>query len=485
MADKKLIYNIGGTSAEALNSGSTPTVYYNDTNNSLVINGLTINKLTSSIGNNGFLSTDVSGNLSAISTSSLQTNSYLRSNGTNWIFATASGQLSGNFAVGSDISGTFGNGIVTNITNVTSGILPISRGGTGISSFLSGGIVFNDLSSQLKFVKPDSNGAVLRPSGSGWYSGGASGSSSGPVNAAYFTCSSPGVSTSYTWTKPAGYSNVRVVLMAGGGGGGGASPGPAATSCGGGGGAGGLSMYEFTIDAALTPTYAILVGGGGAGGLNVGGLVDPPNRGGDGGNSFFINPDFFIGLDGNTTYPSPQFYAYGGSGGAQGFRTGIGGGYGQGPGWGNLSRQLGGSGSVRNTTIYQPSGIASGGGAAGSYNSVVPVAADGGDFLILNATVAARGVSGITNLPTASPGTPGGVTTISLGIYPDYPIYIGGGGGGGGSRGGLSPTSATSGAPGIYGSGGGGAGKTGPNYDAALNIGGGRGGDGYVLVVYW
>jgi hypothetical protein len=477
MANKKLLYNENGTNAEIANSGSLPAVYFDDTTNTLVAQGLVINKVTASIGStNGILGTDANGKLTTISTASATSGQYLQSDGTNWAFRNATGVATGDYLPGSDLSGSLSAPTVISIRNVVSGTLSASYGGTGVTSFTSGGLLVKDNTNTLKFIKPDAGASVLRPDGSGsWYSGGATGTASYNIQTQYFTCSTPGVTYTTTWTKPPNIRNLRVILQGGGGGGGGGcKSGPNNSDAGAGGGAGGLSLYELNnLDATQTFNVSINVGAGGAGGTSS--LNPAPTSTAQSGST------------GGTSYASSSFFYYyadGGTGGREGgdvANLGTGGE----PGWGNLTALRGGYGRDKNSNNAVnpiPSVVGSGGG--GSFrNPGDALAADGGDSLLLNSYVAAKGAFGTGNTtPTAQPGSPGGSASIALSI-PPYTLYVGGGGGGG-AKSPASSFTGSSGGNGVYGSGGGGASALGVGA-ASTNAKGGNGGDGYVLIAYW
>jgi hypothetical protein len=442
MANKRLIYNASGSNIEVSNSGSLPAVYFNDTQNSLVVNRITISSITSSIPNNGILVTDAEGKLSSILTSSLQNNSYLRSDGTRWTFLTASGQITGNFVAGSDVSGSFSNATMRSVGNITSGILSANNGGTGISTFTSGGVLIKDGTSTIKTIKPDSAGSVLRPSGNSWISGGATYSAAAVSFSGIFITRAM---SPYTWTKPAGHKNIKVILMGGGGGGGaGRTATPGGT--GGGGGNGGLSVYDFYETGSLSAT--ITVGAGGTGGVSTGTFPSPPgNPGGD------------------TSFSSPSgIFVYSGGGGG-------GGGTGSGASFGALGQRgftnlHSGSDTGRDT--YAGSGRGSSGRYGNTAANPQQVAGVGNYDLLIGPNIATGGA--ITPATGNWTGTPGNFTTTSIGV-PGYYAIVGGGGGGGAVSG--------NGGNGVYGSGGGGTGN------APAGWAGGTGGDGYAIIISW
>jgi len=71
------------------------------------------------------------------------------------------------------------------------------------------------------------------------------------------------VSTTSTWTRPAGVSKALVAIAGGGGGGGGATSSTGAAGGGGGGGCTGIRL----CDVSATPTVSVTIGTGGAGGI--------------------------------------------------------------------------------------------------------------------------------------------------------------------------------------------------------------------------
>jgi hypothetical protein len=443
MANKKLLYNENGTNAEIANSGSLPAVYFDDVTNTLVAQGLVINKVTASIGlTNGILGTDANGKLTVIPTGS--NGQYLQSDGTSWAFRDASGVATGNYLPGSDLSGTLAAPTVTSIQYVVSGTLSASNGGTGVSSFTSGGLLVKDNTSALKFVRPDAGASVLRPDGSGsWYSGGSTGTASYNVSGAYYT--SPG-----TWTKPVGHRNIKVILM--GGGGGGAVGFSDGTPMGFGGNAGGFSIYDFIEKNDITATITVGSGGvGGIGGYHPALYVSPGNPGG---NTIFSSSSY-------------NFISYGGSGGTSTPSTNS--------GFGNIS--LG------------RAGICSGAGGKGGGDSLATPGAAANATLLLSNITASGGTAGAQTTPQPAirqSGSPGLALTSSIGIPGFYAMFGSGGGGGDGAG---APTTAVGGAggDGIYGSGGGGGGCNGNPGSNPVSIlkQGGRGGDGYAIIISW
>ncbi len=437
MTIQRLLYNDNGTNVEIDNSGSLPSIYYDTASGSVNTQGVVVSSITASLSNTGIVLTDATGKLSVASTSSVQNNSYLKSDGITWRFITATDQLVGNFTAGSDVSGTFANGNVKSVENVTSGILKTINGGTGVSSFLSGGILLADGANPLKFVKPDSAGAILRPQGSTWYSGGAAGTTSPSVSGLYVTTAmSP-----YNWTKPAGVKNAKVILMGGGGGGCGgalgAGTGPAML----GGAAGGFSMYD--LDVSNVSSATISAGTGGARGI-ANTTTPAATAAGDGGESYF-----------SCSYG--KFYAGGGSGGTLApLNAGR-----NKPGFGNISSK--GNGGYANSpslaTNPADNYFGSGGGASGVFPGHGYRPAGSGN------------VGRILGINVANSGS-NNVVTTSVGIPGFYALFAGGGQG----------NTNAAGQDGQYGSGGGRGYQAGTVPTAYP---GGRGGDGYVILIYW
>jgi hypothetical protein len=442
MANKKLLYNENGTNAEIANSGSLPAVYFDDATNTLVAQGLVINKVTASIGStNGILGTDANGKLTTIPVGS--NGQYLQSDGTSWAFRDASGVATGDYLSPSDLSGPLSAPTVTSIQYVVSGTLSAQNGGTGVSSFTSGGLLVKDSTSTIKFVRPDAGASVLRPDGSGsWYSGGSTGTASYNVSGAYYTGSG-------TWIKPVGHRNVKVILMGGGGGGGVSTTGGTARY---GGGAGGFSIYDF-INTEKNLSANITVGTGGTGSIGAFHPFPAPSPGQPGGTTIFSSSNIY-------------FIAGGGQGGGS-----------------TLPSSAEGYGNITNNK----KNICSGGGGRGGGDSD-PLPGEAGNSARLLASVTASGGAAALNNPsqTGLSGSPGMAITSSIGIPGFYAMFGGGGGGGYGKQ---APGTGVGGAGGngIYGSGGGAAGSNGLQgvhpVDAIKR--GGTGGDGYAIIISW
>ena len=121
----------------------------------------------------------------------------------------------------------------------------------------------------------------------------------------------PSATTTYTWNRPTGVTNFRVLIVGGGGGGG--------SNYGGGGGGGG---FIDTTTAASTSTLSITVGGGGAGSLN-GNSTDASS----GTNSSFVGSSTLTAVGGGRAGSADLTVAgaSGGSGGGGGGTSGSGG----------------------------------------------------------------------------------------------------------------------------------------------------------------
>lgn len=378
---------------------------------------------------------------------------------------------------------TLGGGV--NVSTITTGVLPVANGGTGLNAV-------------------GSNGNVLTSNGTAWVSQAVSASA---ANIQTFSAGG-------TYTKPPGAKFIYVEMWgAGGGGGGGFTPGPlpsnALTQNSGGGG--GAYTYKTFAAPEVGGTVTVTVGAGGAGGLA--GAQTPP--------SWPV-----VGQRGGTTNFGTLLYAYGGYGGATNTTTGGGGGvyalnlsaatinqsnpntsfyrmvaFGAGisqPGtssvgafgsgvWAGGSGGVGNTNSDTNTRAGNVSMFGGGGGGGGSGTGGGPPL-DGGNggqgrFFGGSPTVAqttAAIVDGIPNPVVGSGGGAGG----AAGTPGSNGNNFNGGGGGGGAPPSNTTAFGSGGNGGIAGGGGGGGGtQTGPAVPAPG--GGGAGGNGYVVVYTW
>ena len=130
----------------------------------------------------------------------------------------------------------------TSTSALTTGTLPVASGGTGATSLTANNVIIGNGTSAVQLVAPGSSGNVLTSNGTTWTSAAAGG---GQFQTELFTA--PG-----TWTKPASATQVRVTVVGGGGGGGGASNIR--------GGNGGLAIAMVPVSAPVS----ITVGAGGA-----------------------------------------------------------------------------------------------------------------------------------------------------------------------------------------------------------------------------
>jgi hypothetical protein len=443
MAKKILSYNNDGTLGEIPKSGSEHAAYFEDTGRSLYIGNLSISAVTTSL-NTGILYTDGTGKLQTVSTASATSGQYLQWDNitSTYKFANATGNATGDFVDGSDLSGTLSSPQVLNISNVNTGTLSAKYGGTGVTSFTSGGLVVRDGSDTLKFLLPDAGFSVMRSTGSHWYAGGA-GQTAPTSSVQLFT--SPG-----TWTKPSGHQKALLAVVGGGGGGGAGRPG--ALPGGAGGSAGGVYINEE--DVSKITSLGIQIGGGGTGGE--------------------VTPAFTSGLGGGTSYVSASsFYreAIGGVGGAVGntaapapaasaarYKSIFGKLYLDGAG--GAGGAAGANGSAGGASIFS-----GGGGGGGGGSPAVPTRGDGG--------LGGAGLSNtfINNITASSNNT--GSLPQNRALFGIPSLIFAAGGGGGGAIGATAYSSSL----GLSGSGGGGG-------SGNIQVGA-AGGNGYVLIVSW
>lgn len=282
-----------------------------------------------------------------------------------------------------------------------------------------------------------------------------------------------------TWTKPAGVTQVNVVLIGGGGGGAGGQSGvPIGGGSGGGGGGGGVLVQQFAA-ADLPATVSLTIGAGGAGGAAA-------SNGGNGGLSSF-----------------GSFVSIGGGGGG---KVATSGGNGHGGGGGDIGGsavldgpQLPRSGAANAIDVQGAGGQNNGdpawcsvwGGATGACAVTGSGPQDGGSSIYGGPGGGAGGITGGTGTPTVGGNggrnqgyTPGGGATGgainggngTAGDTNGHP-YAGGGGGGGGANT-LGGGNGGNGGAGGRGGGGGGGGCSASGTGGA----GGAGGDGIIIV---
>lgn len=224
-------------------------------------------------------------------------------------------------------------------SNITSGTLPIARGGTGQTSAAAALQKLGGISS-VNNTKPDSAGNVN-------------------VEIIGNASQCDVITSSQTFTTPK-KSNYKFTIK--GGGGGGANNGYG--NLGGGGGEGGTTIAYITLDANVS-VYIIIGGGGTAGSASAGG---------DGGDSK-------ITVNGNTYTAGGGKGGNGNYGGAGGTGT-VNGCCGTNPSWGNLAMcgVGGGAGGASKGDAVANSG---GGGAGYDVNSVTKAGNGGAGFVMI------------------------------------------------------------------------------------------------------
>jgi hypothetical protein len=286
--------------------------------------------------------------------------------------------------------------------------------------------------------------------------------------------------TSGTWTKPAGVSQVRVVAIGGGGGGGSGCKGAAATNRNGGVGGQKGNYFDTTLRASdLTSTVSVTVGSGGTGGGSQTTNTTSGNAGAAGGNTTFgsyltsyggvggtggtvANSTVAVPLERITTELNYMYKVN--SAGTPAISVGA-----------NIMFTLGGcqaSAAFSYGGMYGNFGPGGGGGGGpiSSANSIATSLGYGGSGSML-AVVCPGGT------PTLTDGSTGGTGTNAAANQP----YGGGGGSGGQSS--LVGNAGAGGAGGLYGGGGGGGGAS---VDSVGNSGtGGAGAAGICVVISW
>lgn len=153
-------------------------------------------------------------------------------------------------------------------TLVTTGdTIPVSQGGTGVTSITANNVVLGNGTSAIQTVAPGASGNLLTSNGTTW-------TSAAPASS-YVGGRGQTFTGNGTFTIPTGITAVKVTVVGGGGGSGG---GGNSLQASGGGGGGGAAISFLT---GLTPgnTLTVTVGSGGTAGNTSGG------NGGAGGNS--------------------------------------------------------------------------------------------------------------------------------------------------------------------------------------------------------
>lgn len=279
------------------------------------------------------------------------------------------------------------------------------------------------------------------------------------------TCSSAGVTTTGTITKPSGAKTARVSIWAGGGGGGSGGIAAATAAQSGGGGGSGSSNVEAWIAADDLPaTIPYQVGGGGAGGASKNGATTASGGNiGTGGSPSFLGSaisTYSAGVSGG----NPGAASVGGTA-AGGTATG-----------GSNSGTVGTAGGAgANGAVGAAGGIgglsrgAGGGGAGGGIAATTQAALAGG---------AGGYVSGNNTTAGGTSGSPAGGAGLSATTSTAGGPASGGGGGASQTSGSTAGNGGVGGFPGGGGGGGGTAAANGTTKSGA----GGNGGDGLIVI---
>ena len=226
----------------------------------------------------------------------------------------------------------------TSTSALTTGTLPVASGGTGATSLTANNVILGNGTSAVQVVAPSTTGNVLTSNGTTWTS--AAPASPG-IGADVFT-----TGTSASYTIPAGITKIKVTIIGGGGGGAGVGTGCPGSNGGGGGGGGSSIVYLTGLTPGGTITYT--VGAGGTAGAS-------DASGGSGGTS-------------SITVSATTYSATGGSGG---LTNGTGGAGGNSSGTAGAVTSKGGigitpgGGGYGGGTILSPTGDAAGRGGGG------------------------------------------------------------------------------------------------------------------------
>lgn len=459
---------------------------------------------------NGIYYTDSTGSIKTLSTDFVQNTKILKSDGVSWFFDDPSFLNTKNTTSG-DLTGTFPNPLVKNISNVLSGVLSMSNGGTGVSA-ISNGLLYVEPPVYTTYFRKSSDGLNYAgfpktasfsgsnltdyipklstlsgvngsyPVMSKTYTDGLSRTYNGingtcDAYSSYITLKTSDISTNFvssiyfsqgTWTKPTGHSFLRVICVGGGGGG---ASGTNYAGSGDGSGVGGYGGSGASMSDAV---------------LNISSLTDGSQI------------SFTVGAGGNgANYPVQtnrvNNIANGSSGGTTSFGT---------AGTYYYLVAAGGAGGT-GTAAGTSTGIGGAGGRGSSLGGVGVIGSCATDFLNTYGTLSTYNVRQGTlgglgslggnsstagaNLPPTDGGN-GGNLPINIGF--SVSLYGSGGGSGGpgcttwGRTGGRGGT-------GGYGAGGGGGGHSqamGASMAAEQRTGtrqGGNGGSGYIILISW
>lgn len=200
---------------------------------------------------------------------------WIVTNSTSGAFTITFGSNNGsNVAAGTTVSCPQGYSILvycdgTNVKKADDGlitsVLPVTSGGTGLSTLTANNVILGNGTSSVQFVAPGTSGNVLQSNGSTWTSVSLANSVTGTLIRA------PQVLTNTaggTYTTPAGCGHILIEMIGGGGAGGGV-PGSTGGSTQGGGGGGSIFAVKYvTVSASTGYTYTIGAGGTGSGNGN-------------------------------------------------------------------------------------------------------------------------------------------------------------------------------------------------------------------------
>ena len=477
MADKKLLLSNGNGKYQ-----ETGSVTVDDTTGKVTIASLNTTNLTlASL--TGILSAS-NGSLSSFS-AVVTSGSIISSNGTSWGIV-PSGTLYG------DLSGTLSSPIVKSVANVVSGTLPVTRGGTGVSSpALNGVLIGNGTSPTIVTPTPSTNDVLYYNSVS-WGVGTHPFSKTSSLAYELYTSSATGsLNTSAKYVR-------FIIQGAGGGGGGGGGKATAAAAASGGGGGGGGGLTDVTISISDLPTTAnslfFTVGQGGAGALSRTAAANAAGLNGSAGGDSYVT---YTDIAGTYTY---YFKATGGGAGLGATTGGGAGGVGGAGGKGlTADGAAGGTGGVQATANTNMSGstagaLGAGGGGGGGGNTAAsargPTGPGGSSGICVG--IQSSGASG--NAAGATSSTNGSAPTAQLRTYglttgnvspAGTTLTLNAGGGSGGTASTTVNTAGGVGGNGSRGSGGGGGGASVGTIGTPAPQNGGNGGDGYILVIYY
>ena len=150
-------------------------------------------------------------------------------------------------------------------------VLPVTSGGTGLSTLTANNVILGNGTSAVQFVAPGTSGNVLQSNGSTWASVALSNSVTGTLIRA------PQVLTNTaggTYTTSASCGHILIEMIGAGAGAGGCTGSSSGTTYGGGGGGSVFAVKYVTVSASTGYTYAIGAAGTGTTGTgNAGGVT--------------------------------------------------------------------------------------------------------------------------------------------------------------------------------------------------------------------